>query len=581
MASSQGYLAVVQVLVRAGAEKEVKDMKGWTPLMWASGNGHLEVVLVLVRAGVEKEAKAKNGVTPLIGASGNGHLVVVQVLVQAGANVATAATNGKTAEQYALDQGHTAVADLLHRHLEEKAEQAMASLLLLDDDTGNRTSDGQGQAAKKAKSNKTKKAKQKLRESKALHAAAAGAALAAAQQAQGQDEDRKRQQRVRDELLRERAEVVAQEQEFTCVLALQEKEADGRFKQEQKLGEGGGEEQLQKHQPGKTMATPQSSSPQQTQQQQQQASNWECHECTFLNPPLAQVCGACEAAHVNVQAATQQQELPQKQRPATAPAAESSEAAATSEMDKAACAGDGVGSPVELLECPVCIGCYAAPPSKNAPVSLPCGHSVCKQCAEDLQAAALRCRTSGGPLRIACPSCCRQLDLPLGGAKSLPVNYALAHAAQAIKDAARKMSECERAAAPAAALAAPADRTWLPAAAPALVCGPNVAAEVAVQSSPTATTCAGAGAGAHGGGGADGSSGAGDYDGASGGGIGLAGLLKQLQFTSAQIAGYVPALTEAGYDLIEDLATATTDQLSVEAGMKTPHARRVTMHFSH
>jgi hypothetical protein len=87
--------------------------------------------------------------------------------------------------------------------------------------------------------------------------------------------------------------------------------------------------------------------------------------------------------------------------------------------------------------------------------------------------------------------------------------------------------------------------------------------------------------GASGGGGADGSSGAGGDDGASGGGLGLTDLLLQLQFTSAQIADYVPALTEAGYDLIEDLATATADQLSEEAGMKKPHARRITTHFSH
>ena len=60
----------------------------------------------------------------------------------------------------------------------------------------------------------------------------------------------------------------------------------------------------------------------------------------------------------------------------------------------------------------------------------------------------------------------------------------------------------------------------------------------------------------------------------------MAGLLQQLQFTSAQIADYVPALTEAGYDLIEDLATATADQLNEEAGMKKPHARRITTHFS-
>ena len=92
---------------------------------------------------------------------------------------------------------------------------------------------------------------------------------------------------------------------------------------------------------------------------------------------------------------------------------------------------------------------------------------------------------------------------------------------------------------------------------------------------------AGAGAGAGTGGGCGGRNG-GDADGSgtSGGGPGLAGLLQQLKFTSVQIAEYLPMLTEAGYDLVEDLAAATADQLSEEAGMKKPHARRITTHFS-
>jgi hypothetical protein len=262
----------------------------------------------------------------------------------------------------------------------------------------------------------------------------------------------------------------------------------------------------------------------------------------------------------------QQQQQPHDQQPLVAPAGE------IKELAHVECSSGSVGEPVELLECPICIECYAAPPSENAPVMLPCGHSVCKQCSQDLQAAALCCHKGGGLLCIACPSCCRQLDLPPGGVKSLPVNYALVHAAQAIEDAARKMIEHERTMAPAAALAAPA--------APG-ASGPNVAAAVAAPVSPTATTGAGAGAGASGGGGADGSSGAGGYDGASGGGLGLADLLKLLQFTSAQIADYVPALTEAGYDLIEDLAAVTMEELMEDAGMKKPHARRITTHFSH
>ena len=215
-ASGKGHLAVVQVLVRAGAEMAGTDVSGWTPLFMASSHGHAAVVEALVRAGVEKETKDAEGCTPLAHASGLGHLAVVEVLVRATANLrwCEQLQMFRTVELFARDRGHTAVADLLLRHLEEQAEQAMVSLLLLEDDAGTGTRDGQGQAVKKAKSKKTKKAKQKLRASKVQHAAAAGAALAAAQRAQGQAKDCARQQCVCEELLQNRAEAAVQEQEF-------------------------------------------------------------------------------------------------------------------------------------------------------------------------------------------------------------------------------------------------------------------------------------------------------------------------------------------------------------------------------
>jgi hypothetical protein len=85
--------------------------------------------------------------------------------------------------------------------------------------------------------------------------------------------------------------------------------------------------------------------------------------------------------------------------------------------------------PYLLPECPVCLACYQQPQSMHAPVSLPCGHSVCRQCVLDLQTAAPsqhgRGRGAAGGLAIACPSCCQQLELPPGGAQALPCNYGL------------------------------------------------------------------------------------------------------------------------------------------------------------
>ena len=57
-------------------------------------------------------------------------------------------------------------------------------------------------------------------------------------------------------------------------------------------------------------------------------------------------------------------------------------------------------------------------------------------------------------------------------------------------------------------------------------------------------------------------------------------FLQQLQFTPAQLAEYLPALAGAGYDLEGDLEDVTVEELVEEAGMKKPHAKRITKHFA-
>ena len=53
-------------------------------------------------------------------------------------------------------------------------------------------------------------------------------------------------------------------------------------------------------------------------------------------------------------------------------------------------------------------------------------------------------------------------------------------------------------------------------------------------------------------------------------GLGLQTCYSRFQFTSAQIADYVPALTEVVYDLIEDLTAVTMEELMEDACMKKP-----------
>jgi len=61
-------------------------MSGRTLLAWSSFGGGLEVVRAMIEAGADVNMKDKQGFTPLILAAQMGHTAVVQALIEAGAN---------------------------------------------------------------------------------------------------------------------------------------------------------------------------------------------------------------------------------------------------------------------------------------------------------------------------------------------------------------------------------------------------------------------------------------------------------------------------------------------------------------
>jgi len=56
-ASRRGYVAVVELLLDAGADTDIQDKKGRTALMFAADRGHIDTVRRLVDTGAFKEAK--------------------------------------------------------------------------------------------------------------------------------------------------------------------------------------------------------------------------------------------------------------------------------------------------------------------------------------------------------------------------------------------------------------------------------------------------------------------------------------------------------------------------------------------
>lgn len=86
IAASKGELAVVKLLVNAGAAKQATTAKGFSPLHVAAQNGHRYVVKLLLNEGGAKEATTLKGYRPLHLAAQNGKQAVVKLMVEAGAD---------------------------------------------------------------------------------------------------------------------------------------------------------------------------------------------------------------------------------------------------------------------------------------------------------------------------------------------------------------------------------------------------------------------------------------------------------------------------------------------------------------
>lgn len=85
-ASLRGHIGAVEMLLRAGALRNVLCAEGFTSLMAAAQGGHVEIVRLLLRAGADKDIVGIKGSTALFIAAQNGHSAVVATLIAAGAN---------------------------------------------------------------------------------------------------------------------------------------------------------------------------------------------------------------------------------------------------------------------------------------------------------------------------------------------------------------------------------------------------------------------------------------------------------------------------------------------------------------
>jgi ankyrin repeat protein len=111
----KGHAEVVQMLLDAKTDVNLKNTEGSTALMFAAQNGHTELVQMLLGAKAEVNLQNQADITALMLAAFNGHAEVVEMLLGANAdvNLKNTQTYGFTALMFAAQHGHIAVVQML------------------------------------------------------------------------------------------------------------------------------------------------------------------------------------------------------------------------------------------------------------------------------------------------------------------------------------------------------------------------------------------------------------------------------------------------------------------------------------
>ena len=112
-AAQEGHVALVKMLIKAGAKVDKANDDGCTPLYMAAQNGRMGAVKVLIKAKAKVNRAANNGCTSLYMAAQDGNLGIVKALIKAKAKVNQPQKQGKTPLYQASQNAHVEVAKAL------------------------------------------------------------------------------------------------------------------------------------------------------------------------------------------------------------------------------------------------------------------------------------------------------------------------------------------------------------------------------------------------------------------------------------------------------------------------------------
>ncbi|SCN76846.1 related to ankyrin [Fusarium fujikuroi] len=108
-----GHAATAAILLENNAQVDLDDGEGQTPLSFAAEFGHAAIVQLLLDNDADVDEVTNYGKTPLLLAAEEGHINIVQLLLANGADPYRRDMDGETALSHAVREGHTAVVQLL------------------------------------------------------------------------------------------------------------------------------------------------------------------------------------------------------------------------------------------------------------------------------------------------------------------------------------------------------------------------------------------------------------------------------------------------------------------------------------
>ena len=113
LAAHRGHSACLELLIKAGANVNIRPTDRMTPLI-AATYAESEICLqMLIKAGADMNITNKDGETALIVAAKLGNEKLVELLIKEGANVNTVGKHGSTALMNAANNGNVKVVKML------------------------------------------------------------------------------------------------------------------------------------------------------------------------------------------------------------------------------------------------------------------------------------------------------------------------------------------------------------------------------------------------------------------------------------------------------------------------------------